>query len=464
MILRKWQSEAKEKAITNFLDGNKHFLGLATPGSGKTTFASALSKELYIRKEVDLVIVFSPSTIVANDFNASLSSMFNARFDGKLGAVGHSLTYQSLKYLDDQFWQLFNEYNVFVIFDEVHHCAGSNVENANAWGEQILTKIQHKAKYTLALTGTPWRSDAIPIVLSQYCTKSLSIQCDYTYGLQSAITDRVCRMPTIIALDNDHISISSNTNESSYNSFKELLSASVVPYSDIIHNDFLIEQLLIKANIQLNRIRLSNSSAGGLVVAASVSHARHIRDILQNTLGETATLVTCKEDNAADIINTFRRSSEKWIISVGMISEGTNIPRLQVCCHLTNIKTEMHFKQILGRILRHTSSGNEDAILLMPAEPKLLEYAYRIEKDIPEEASIVRIESQDLSINISSSTTDSDNSDNAKNIEERVEILLGRNNIENKELNLNPLAQSYENIVGILGRFKEEFISPQLLK
>ena len=60
-----------------------------------------------------------------------------------------------------------------MIFDEIHHCAGSNVDNANAWGEQIILNIQDKAKYTLALTGTPWRSDAAPIVLSNYMHPSI---------------------------------------------------------------------------------------------------------------------------------------------------------------------------------------------------------------------------------------------------------------------------------------------------
>ena len=75
-----------------------------------------------------------------------------------------------------------------------------------------------------------------------------------------------------------------------------------------------------------------------------------------------------------------------------MISEGTNIPRLQVCCHLTNIKTEMHFRQILGRILRMTDAQNQEAIMYMPAEPKLLEYANRVKQDVPFEADIVKFE------------------------------------------------------------------------
>jgi len=75
-----------------------------------------------------------------------------------------------------------------------------------------------------------------------------------------------------------------------------------------------------------------------------------------------------------------------------MISEGTNIPRLQICCHLTNIKTEMHFRQILDRILRMTGSKNQEAIMYMPAEPKLLEYAYRVKQDVPFEADVVKFE------------------------------------------------------------------------
>ena len=32
-----------------------------------------------------------------------------------------------------------------------------------------------------------------------------------------------------------------------------------------------------------------------------------------------------------------------------MISEGTDIPRLQLCCYLSRIRTELHYRQVLGR-------------------------------------------------------------------------------------------------------------------
>ena len=71
-----------------------------------------------------------------------------------------------------------------------------------------------------------------------------------------------------------------------------------------------------------------------------------------------------------------------------MISEGTNIPRLQVCCHLTRIRTEMHFRQVLGRVLRHTNNGLEKGYLVIPAARDFIEFSSRISEEIPESAVI----------------------------------------------------------------------------
>ncbi len=34
-------------------------------------------------------------------------------------------------------------------------------------------------------------------------------------------------------------------------------------------------------------------------------------------------------------LQAFRDDSTQWIVSVGMVSEGVDIPRLQVCCYLS---------------------------------------------------------------------------------------------------------------------------------
>lgn len=207
MKLRQWQAECINLAVTQYQNGTNHFLALATPGAGKTLMASELANQLLKNNMVDLIICFSPSSIVSQDFSESLQLKTQERFDGLIGARGRSLTYQNLQYLDVNFWQLCEKYRVFVIFDEIHHCAGSNVDNANAWGKQIILNIQNKARFTLALTGTPWRSYTAPIVLSNYTYPSNKISCDCVYGLSQAITDNVCRVPQIIAIDNNNISV-----------------------------------------------------------------------------------------------------------------------------------------------------------------------------------------------------------------------------------------------------------------
>ncbi|WP_441004014.1 DEAD/DEAH box helicase [Pseudocolwellia agarivorans] len=470
MKLRQWQTECIRLALTQYLKGNSHFLALATPGSGKTIMASELADQLLKNNYVDLVICFSPSAIVAKDFTETLYLLTQERFDGLLGAKGHSLTYQSLQYLDDNFWQLFERYKVFVIFDEIHHCAGSNLDNANAWGEQIILNIQDRAKYTLALTGTPWRSDSAPIVLSTYTHPSNKISCDYVYGLFEAIQDDVCRIPQIIAIDNNNISVVDDEETKTFNSFKALLSQSIIPYQDIIENEKVIKYLISSAQKKLDTIREKNADAAGLIVASSVKHAQQISTLMKAHYKEDTVVVTYRENEPTHLIQQFRHAKTKWIISVGMISEGTNIPRLQVCCHLTNIKTEMHFRQILGRILRMTDSINQEAVIYMPAEPKLLEYAYRVKQDVPFEADVVKFEKMKAEVD-NDSVQDEKSSitfDKTRSLDPKVGIELNRfedivtSDVfdEAREIaDEHYLTASYDKVVNIFGQFKQEAIA-----
>ncbi len=470
MKLRQWQTDCINLAIQQYLKGNHHFLTLATPGAGKTLMASELADQLLKNNLVDLIICFSPSSIVSQDFTESLQLKIKERFDGLMGARGRSLTYQNLQYLDISFWQLFDKYRVFVIFDEIHHCAGSNLDNANAWGEKIILNIQDKAKFTLALTGTPWRSDAAPIVLSNYMHPSNKISCDYVYGLTEAIQEHVCRIPQIIAVDNNNISVVGDDETKIFNSFTCLLSQSIIPYQDIIESEAVIKYLISSAQKKLKSIRTKNPDAAGLIVASSVEHAKQISKLMRSCYNEDPVVVTYRESEPTSIIQQFRQAQTKWIISVGMISEGTNIPRLQVCCHLTNIKTEMHFRQILGRILRMTNSNNQDAIMYMPAEPKLLQYAYRVKQDVPFEADVVKFEQikavvQDEIENKEVVTLTFDKT--KTNTLKKDLVLNGFDHVieqsdldgSNKVTDDHFLTNSYEKVVNIFGQFKQESIA-----
>lgn len=407
---------------------------------------------------IDIVLCFSPTAMVASDFAKTLAVEFNARFDGKLGAMGLSTTYQSMKFLDKSFLQLLDEYRVFVIFDEIHHCSGSSIENSNSWGEQIILKIQERAQYTLALTGTPWRSDKTPIVLATYCKES-KIICDYSYGLSEAINDSVCRVPHITILDNDDISVLHKNELKQFTSFSKLIEHQLISYRAIVEDQEVIYELIRRADRRLNEVRLTNSDAGGLIVASSVEHAIEIQRILKSATGEDSTIVTYQEEFPNEIIQSYRESDTKWLISIGMVSEGTNIPRLQVCVHLTNIVTELHFRQILGRILRFTNSPAEVGYLFMLAHPNLVDFANRVSEDVPQEASIVRFDKLN---NVYLQQTKEHTTSVNKSYENAL-FSMGEG-FRNEEKTLapqdrSPLSDSYEMMLDIVGRFRDEVIA-----
>ncbi len=457
MKLRQWQAECINLAHQQYLTGNTHFMCLATPGAGKTMTASQLAKLLFDENQIDLVICLSPSLIVADDFKDELETQTGKRLDGKLGSSGCSLTYQAMLTLSKEFWKLLLDFRVFVIFDEIHHCAGGDLHNANAWGERIISEIQGKASFTLALTGTPWRSDKIPIALANYC-EDQHIHCNYSYGLNQAITDRVCRKPRITLIDNNQIFLKQGNEGNYYNSFADLLEKSECSYQGLVESEALMTYMIRQANKKLNQLRKITPNAGGLVVATSVAHARQIHHLLESTFNEKADIATYQEDEPLSIIKKYKHSKKKWIISVGMISEGTNIPRLRVCCHLTRVKTELHFRQVLGRILRVDSQSHEEGFLYIPAEPTLIEYAHRIAKDIPKE-NVVDFDYMPFSAS-ENTVQPGMFTPNEKATELSFNGIAAHDAIPQIQLDTDSiLARSYEATLNIFGRFICEELS-----
>lgn len=271
-----------------------------------------------------------------------------------------------------------------VILDEIHHCAGSDFGNANSWGIEIIRNIQNQAQYTLALSGTPWRSDDAPIVLANYSDPGGKVICDFEYTLANAVADGVCRFPKAVLIEHDQIRLSIGDDEAqTFRSIEELLASKKIRYETLIKNEKVMEYMLNQACDKLNDLQKTIPHAAGLVVASSINHAHLIAGILTRKFRQSVQVVTCLDREAPTIIENFRHSSDQWIVSVGMISEGTDIQRLQVCCHLSLIKTEMHFRQVFGRILRITGSTQETGWLFMLAEPTLTKYADQLDQEIP---------------------------------------------------------------------------------
>ena len=392
MKLRVWQSECIAHALSS-LESQAHFLCHATPAAGKTVMVASVAKALFEREKIDFVVCFSPSRTVAQSVATTFSQILEKKFNGRIGAAGGSYTYQSMSTLPKDLWQVLNDHRVLVVLDEIHHCSGSGTDDfitGNSWGKIILDRIQGKALYSIALSGTPWRTDNTPIALARYSEPDGELHCDYEYGLHRAVADGVCRAPNIVLTDNREIRLqSSELGLKTYASIRETIKHGHVSYPDFLFRDEVIDHTLSEASKKLLEIRQHTPNAGGLIVASTVAHAEHISARLA-ALGEESVVASYRTPDAHQTINSFRGSTDRWIISVGMISEGTDIPRLQVCCHLSRIRTELHFRQVLGRILRR-QAGEPPEIggwLYVLAEQSLTDFARRIGEDLPEQSVV----------------------------------------------------------------------------
>lgn len=408
-MLREWQKRCVKQVLERY-QHQPDALVLATPGSGKTIMASYVAKALLDERKVDYVICFSPSKVVCHSIQKTFRHTLKRPFNGQLGALGTSLTYHSMANINELLSNL-SLSRVLVIFDEIHHCAGDGESPSNTWGIQLLSTIQKLATYTLSLTGTPWRTDTLPIPLARYSDPEGNIQCDFSYGLNEAINDSVCRVPFITAIDTDQVMVRKGHESKTYQNISELLESGDVSYRMILKQPEVITYMLSLSIQKLDKLRTNSPNSGGLIVASSYQHALQIQSILYGHFGKEATLVSYRLDDSPELINRFREDTSEWIISIAMISEGTDIPRLQVCCNLTDVTTELYFRQILGRILRMTNSQTTIGYMFILAEPNLLDYAERLNETIPGSYNYQKTERLLDSLNTSNFTNINQNSD-----------------------------------------------------
>ena len=101
--------------------------------------------------------------------------------------------------------------------------------------------------------------------------------------------------------------------------------------------------------------------------------------------------MTSDDPDASARIARFSAGAEPWLVSVLMVSEGVDIPRLRVGVYATPARTELFFRQVIGRFIRRTpGAGRADELPVPAADPKLKALAAQIEEErshalVPEE-------------------------------------------------------------------------------
>lgn len=453
--LRKWQADAKDLLIAAFLASVRHVGVLeACTGAGKTTLGSATCGDMMASGEVDLTVVLSPTVETKRGWlrNFNRNGKFNVVDDGESYAPDSNVwlsTYAGWKSIKSELVARVKAgAKVFLIIDEYHHA-----EHAAEWGKPV-NEFGLLSRHVLFLSGTPWRRDGKIALLNDAETwkggkyyeeaetgrVTSDIQWTYREDLASPDSDRATVpayfdfLPSVAKDDKgrvvDVLHEFAPTHRETVSGEKVALTESEIEewYEEarkydrplgkhlgtvdptLTDND-LARRVLQKAASRLEQSRREIRQKTGvadasvmLVVCKSVSDARLIAAYIQEAMELSAEVVVSEDAKSA---KTLAEIAEKCqsnspgkpdvIVSVGMISEGVDIPQIKVIAYLSAIITLLYLVQVIGRALRRMLNPNkpgqyldvEDindtpAYIVAPGHPKIMYVAKTLEKQIQE--------------------------------------------------------------------------------
>jgi superfamily II DNA or RNA helicase len=378
--LRSWQQEATEAVRAHSAPS---FLASATPAAGKTTFGLHIAHRMLKAKFVSRVVVAGPTTHICRQWAADAGRYGidlepnRPNSDGPESADFHgvAVTYQTIAAGPDMHRLAAGRRPTLLIADEPHHMG-----DLAAWGLRTR-KAFDGARFRLLLSGTPFRSDNSAIPWVTYDEDGLS-RADYSYGYPQALRDRVCRPITFLPYDGEMEWISDGRLRSA--DFDLVLPAAEGARrlrTALSPEGEWMGEVLRDGDARLSEVRADgHPDAGGLVIASDQDHARAIAARLGSVAGEQPELVMSDEPGASKRIADFASSDRRWLVSVLMVSEGVDIPRLRVGVYATAARTELFFRQVVGRFIRTIPGPRRQmSYLLMPADPRLKALAHEIE-------------------------------------------------------------------------------------
>jgi superfamily II DNA or RNA helicase len=358
--LRTWQAEALERY---FAVDPRDFLAVATPGSGKTSFALTLAASLMSRREIDRIIVVTPTEHLKTQW-AAAADKINIAIDPDYGAkqrktsrdfAGIALTYAAVANNPLALRIRVEGFKTLVILDEVHHAG-----DALSWGDAVREAFEPAAR-RLALTGTPFRSDANPIPFIRYETDADGGQrsvADYSYGYGPALADGIVRPVLFMAYSGDMAWRTRAGDELAARLGEPLTKdlASQALRTALDPAGSWIPAVLAAADRRLTQARRHSPDAGGLVIATGQDHARAYADLLTSITGHKPTVVLSDEPQSGRKITKFAAGQGRWMVAVRMVSEGVDVPRLAVGVYATLTQTPLFFAQAVGRFVRAAAS------------------------------------------------------------------------------------------------------------
>jgi superfamily II DNA or RNA helicase len=385
---RAWQSSMVQKYVES---ARERFIISVCPAAGKTLGAGFIADEALRSRDVERVVVVVPSDELRTQTAAAfhrLGISLDPRLRNDQGVENHDdyrgcvVSYQQVERFPS-IHALACRRPTLVIFDEIHHVA-----EGRAWGN-ALEHAFAPAHRVLAMTGTLWRrepGEAIPFL--DYDEQGVP-RVDFSYGYAQALNEkwvRPVRFRTFagqarwLDYDGEPIEqvIASTTEIDEEN-------LAIAQTSALRAGGPWVEELIREADAFAAEAARTMPDAGVLLVARDQAHAHRLAVRVRGLSGYVPTTIVSGDTDYLTRLAAFRKpNGGRWCVSVRVLSEGVDVPRLLAGVYLTNISTELYFRQFVGRLIRRrpTDPANTCATVFMGAFPHLVGYAEHFEGEI----------------------------------------------------------------------------------
>lgn len=317
--LRGWQ----RRALVKYLAGQpRDFLAVATPGSGKTTFALRVAAELLGQRAVEQVTVVVPTEHLKVQWAQAAERhglALDPRFSNSNPRIapeyhGVMVTYAQVAAHPTLHRVRTEQRRTLVIFDEIHHGG-----DAKTWGDAIREAFGDATR-RLALTGTPFRSDDSPIPFVRYEAGPDGVrrsQADHTYGYPEALADGVVR-PVVFLAYSGEARWRDSAGEEHAARLGEPLSAEQTARAWRTALDPAGEWMpavIAAADQRLRQLRAHIPDAGGMIIASDRVAARAYATLLTEITSETPTVVLSDDPGSSARISEFAASTSRWLVA-----------------------------------------------------------------------------------------------------------------------------------------------------
>lgn len=432
--LREWQQFAKDECLKHFALGKKVWVQEAVTGAGKTKFAVETASAYFKSGEVDLIIVLTPSLATLNGWMDSFGGLLNTT-DGDSAFPADTevwvSTYAGYKRILGALSACDRRVSGFLLIaDEYHHA-----EREACWG-QAVTTLGRAAKNVLMLSGTPWKTrGTIALVddeknikeeyyygddgkitpdnaykyakdLTQSTNNRATVPVHFTFvpsKCEDEKTGRVYTLPTNESQDWNPEKWREYADEKCDEPLGRHVAIAKADYrlrdSDVCKK-LLAEgfEWLSYSRDQIKRTTGISDLSIMLVVCRSISEAKTVAIYIQDKYEVSTEVIVSDDSDSAERLERIRMACKQGshsrpdvIVSVGMISEGVDIPGIKVIVYMGAIITVLYLMQLLGRAMRRIAVNGQyaDASLnqtlayfVAPAHPFIMWFASQVEADI----------------------------------------------------------------------------------